>query len=316
MSTLSVPPVLTSPRDDAIQLYRAFKGLGCDTAAVVNILAHRDATQRSFIQHEYRAMYSDDLLKRLASELSGKLEKAVLLWMHDPAGRDAIVIRQAFLADVTNLDAATEVICSRTPSQIQLIKQIYHSKFGVFLEQDIEGHTSGDHKKLLLAYVSTSRYEGFEVDREMALKDAKALFKAGEKKLGTDEKTFIRIFSERSRAQLAAISSAYHDMYGGSLKKAVKSETSGKFEHGLLTILKCSENPAKYFAKVLRKAMEGLGTDDTTLIRVIVTRTEIDMQYIKAEYLRKYKKTLNDAVHSETSGHYRTFLLSLLGPNH
>ena len=46
--------------------------------------------------------------------------------------------------------------------------------------------------------------------------------------------------------------------------------------------------------QVLHKAMKGLGTDDTTLIRVIVTRTEIDMQYIKAEYLKKYKKTLND----------------------
>ena len=68
--------------------------------------------------------------------------------------------------------------------------------------------------------------------------------------------------------------------------------------------------------QVLLKAMKGLGTDDTTLIRVIVTRTEIDMQYIKAEYLRKYNKTLYDAVHLETSGHYRTFLLSLLGSNH
>lgn len=67
--------------------------------------------------------------------------------------------------------------------------------------------------------------------------------------------------------------------------------------------------------QVLYKAMKGLGTDDTTLTRVIVTRTEMDMQYIKAEYLKKYKKTLNDAVHSETSGHYRNFLLSLLGPN-
>ncbi|XP_039050553.1 annexin D5-like [Hibiscus syriacus] len=315
MSTLNFPPVPTSPRDDAVQLYRAFKGLGCDTAAVINILAHRDATHRSLIQHEYRTMYSEDLLKRLVSELHGKLETAVLLWMHDPAGRDAIVIRQGLLPDVTNLDAATEVICSRTPSQIQTIKQIYQSKFGVFLEQDIERHTSGDHKKLLLAYVSTPRYEGFEVDREMALKDVKDLYKAGEKRWGTDEKTFIRIFSERSRAQLAAISAAYRDMYGSSLKKAVKRETSGKFEDGLLTILRCSENPAKYFAKVLRKAMKGLGTDDTTLIRVIVTRTEIDMQYIKSEYLRKYKKTLNDAVHSETSGHYRTFLLALLGPN-
>ena len=71
----------------------------------------------------------------------------------------------------------------------------------------------------MLAYVSTHRDEGLEFDREIAAKDSKALFKAGEKKLGNDEKTFIHIFSERSRAQLAAIISAYHDMYGNSLKK-------------------------------------------------------------------------------------------------
>ncbi|XP_015883699.1 annexin D5 [Ziziphus jujuba] len=315
MSTLSIPPIPISPSNDAIELHRAFKGFGCDTAAVINVLAHRDSTQRALIQQEYRKMYHEDLLKRLISELSGKLETAVLLWMNDPAGRDAVIIKQGLSSESLNLEAATEVICSRTPSQIQHFKQLYHARFGVHLEHDIERRTSGDHKKLLLAYVSNQRYEGLEFDRELVVKDAKALYKAGEKKLGTDEKTFIHIFSERSRAHLAAVSSAYRDTYG-SLKKAVKSETSGHFEHGLLTILRSAENPAKYFAKVLHKAMKGLGTDDTTLIRVIVTRTEIDMQYIKAEYAKKYRKTLNDAVHSETSGHYRTFLLSLLGPNH
>lgn len=63
------------------------------------------------------------------------------------------------------------------------------------------------------------RYEGPEVDRASVDHDAKALYKAGEKKLGTDEKTFIRIFSERSRAHLAAVSSAYHSMYSRKLKK-------------------------------------------------------------------------------------------------
>ncbi|KAL5553332.1 hypothetical protein UlMin_040733 [Ulmus minor] len=316
MASVTIPPVLTSPRDDAIQLYRAFKGFGCDTAAVVNILSHRDAMQRALIQQEYRAMYAADLNQRLSSELSGNVKKAVLLWMHDPPTRDATTVRQALSGDVIDLKAATEVICSRTPTQIQHFKQIYFAISGVYLENDIEYQASGDHKKLLLAYTSTPRYEGPEVDRSMVEKDAKALFKAGEKRLGTDEKTFIKIFCERSRAYLAAVSYAYHNMYGTSLKKAVKKETSGNFEHGLLTILKCAENPGAYFAKVLHKAMKGLGTNDTALIRVIVTRAEIDMQYIKAEYQKKYRKTLNDAVHSETSGHYRTFLLSLLGPSH
>ncbi|OUZ99625.1 Annexin [Macleaya cordata] len=313
MSTMVVPPVLLSPREDAIQLYRAFKGFGCDTATVVNILAHRDATQRVLIQQEYKNIYSEELINRLSSELSGKTKNAVLLWMHDPAGRDATIVRKALSGELIDLQAATEVICSRTPSQIQTFKHIYYSKFGCQVEQDIEFQTSDDHKKLLLAYVTTIRYEGLEFDRTMVEKDAKALFKAGEKKLGTDEKTFIHIFSGRSRAHLAAVSSAYRSMYGSSLKKAVKSETSGKFEFALLTILRCAENPAKYFAKELYKSMKGLGTDDTTLVRIVVTRTEIDMQYIKAEYHRKYRKALTDAIHSETSGNYRTFLLSLVG---
>lgn len=316
MSTLSVPPTPISPREDVVCLHKAFKGFGCDTTTVVNILAHRDAMQRGLIQQEYRALYSEDLLHRLSKELSGKLENAVLLWMQDPAARDAIVVRQALQPDTLDLRAATEVICSRTPSQIQIFKQIYHSRFGSYLEHDLERHASGDHKKLLLAYVRIQRYEGFEVDRMAAENDAKALYKAGEKRLGTDENTFIRVFSERSRAQLAAVDAAYTSMYGHSLEKAIKKETSGLFGYALLTILRCAENPAKYFAKVLRKAMKGLGTDDTTLIRVIVTRTELDMQYIKAEYEKKYKKPLVDAVHSETSGHYRSFLLALLGPKH
>lgn len=85
----------------------------------------------------------------------------------------------------------------------------------------------------------------------MVEKDAKALYKAGERRLGTDEKVFIEIFSERSSAHLAAVSSAYNSMYGNSLKKAIKSETSGYFEFGLVTILQCAENPGRYFAKVL-----------------------------------------------------------------
>lgn len=67
--------------------------------------------------------------------------------------------------------------------------------------------------------------------------------------------------------------------------------------------------------QALRKSMKGLGTDDTALIRMVVTRAEVDMHYIVSEYRKRYKKTLYNAVQSDTSGHYKTFLLSLLGPN-
>ncbi|CAK8579785.1 unnamed protein product [Lathyrus sativus] len=313
MCTLVLPPAPPSPKDDAMQLHRAFKGFRCDTSTVINILAHRDATQRASLQHEYTSMYSHDLLKRISSKLSGRLENALLLWMHCPAGRDAVILKQTLTVN-KNLEAATEIICSRTPSQLQCLRHIYYNKFSIYLERDIQTNTSSYHKKILLAYVSTPRHESPEVDKEMAENDAVVLYKAGEKRLGTDGKTFVRIISERSAAQLATINQFYRSKYGHSLKKAIKKQTSGSFGRALLTIVQCAENPAKYFAKVLRRGMKGLGRDDKRLTRVIVTRCEIDLHYIKAEYLYKYKKTLNDAVHSKTSGHYRAFLLSLLNP--
>lgn len=75
-------------------------------------------------------------------------QTAVLLWMHDPATRDAVVLRQSLSGDFINLEAATEVICSRTSTQIQTIKQIYHSMFGTYVEHDVAIHASGDHEKV------------------------------------------------------------------------------------------------------------------------------------------------------------------------
>lgn len=56
--------------------------------------------------------------------------------------------------------------------------------------------------------------------------------------------------------------------------------------------VECVENAAAWFAQRLRKAMEGAGTEDKTLVRIIVGRAEIDLGSIKQEYERIYDKTL------------------------
>ncbi|KAL0731245.1 hypothetical protein Bca4012_027339 [Brassica carinata] len=242
MATMKIPMTVPSPRVDAEQLFKAFKGRGCDASVIINILAHRNATQRALIEQEYETKFSDDLRKRLQSELHG-------------------------------------------------------------------------HLKVLLAYLNTTRYEGPEIDDKIVEDDARTLKKAVARKHKSDDQTLIQIFTDRSRTHLVALRSTYRSMFGKELGKAIRDETRGNFEHVLLTILQCAENSSFYFAKALRKSMKGLGTDDTALIRMVVTRAEVDMHYIVSEYRKRYKKTLYNAVQSDTSGHYKTFLLSLLGPN-
>lgn len=68
------------------------------------------------------------------------------------------------------------------------------------------------------------------------------------------------------------------------------------------------------FGQELCAALGGTGTDDDSLIRVITTRAEVDMQAIKLEFLNECKKTLEEMIASDTVGSYRCFLLTLVGP--
>ncbi|MCO5594191.1 hypothetical protein L7F22_048215 [Adiantum nelumboides] len=86
-----------------------------------------------------------------------------------------------------------------------------------------------------------------------------------------------------------------------------------EFSTTVMMFTKCVSSPEEYFCEVLHKSMKGLGTDDDTLIRVIVTHAEVDMANIKAAFSRRYKKSLVAMVRSDTTIHYKKLLLALIG---
>ena len=65
--------------------------------------------------------------------------------------------------------------------------------------------------------------------------------------------------------------------------------------------------------QVIRASIVGLGTDEDSLTRAIVTRAEIDMMKIRGEYFNTNKTSLDNAVSGDTSGDYKDFLMTLLG---
>lgn len=58
----------------------------------------------------------------------------------------------------------------------------------------------------------------------------------------------------------------------------------------------CVRDKAAYFAGQIYKATKGLGTDDDTLIRVVVSRCEVDMVQIKEQFQSEYRQPLSQFV--------------------
>uniref|UniRef100_A0AAY5KE46 Annexin n=1 Tax=Esox lucius TaxID=8010 RepID=A0AAY5KE46_ESOLU len=129
---------------------------------------------------------------------------------------------------------------------------------------------------------------------------------------GVDENTIIDVLAKRSNAQRQQIKASYEKSSGKPLDAALKSALKGELEDVVLALLR---TPAQYDAQQLRLAMKGLGTDEDTLIEILASRTNKEIREIKVAYKEEYKKELEDEIKSDTSGDFRTALLSLCKAN-
>ncbi|CAL8069572.1 unnamed protein product [Calicophoron daubneyi] len=63
----------------------------------------------------------------------------------------------------------------------------------------------------------------------------------------------------------------------------------------------------------LYSSVDGLGTDERTLARIVCLRAEKDLDELKREYRRYFGEELNEKIHSDTSGQFQKLLLTLVG---
>ncbi|XP_074058227.1 annexin A13-like [Macrotis lagotis] len=283
-----------------------------DETAIIEVLSSRTIDQRQQIKNKYKTTYGKDLEEVLKSELSGNFEKTALALLDLPNEYSARELHKAMKGLGTDESVLIEILCTRTNKEIKAIKEAYQRLFNSNLEDDVRGDTSGSFKKILVSLLQADRDEGETIDKDLAGQDAKDFYDAGEGRWGTDESAFNEILAKRNYKQLRATFQAYQILIGKDIEEAIEEETSGDLKKAYLTLVKCAQDCQGYFAECLYKSMKGAGTDEGTLIRIIVTRAEVDLQAIKEKFQEKYQKSLSDMVRSDTSGDFRKLLLALL----
>uniref|UniRef100_A0A8C2ZE68 Annexin n=1 Tax=Cyclopterus lumpus TaxID=8103 RepID=A0A8C2ZE68_CYCLU len=322
------------PLRDVEVLRKAMKGFGTDENAITELLGSRTNKQRVPMVAAYKTTYGKDLFHDLKSELTGNFEKLVLAMVKSPGQFDASELREAIKGAGTDEACLIEILSSRSNAEIINITKIYKAEYGKSLEDAISSDTSGHFRRLL---VSLSQFNAILCARSKPHLRAGVSFQISIHDFPSSievhrmpsvvplsqphmltffDTHFTRVFKYYDcDSCLLLVFQEYQQMCGRDIEKSICREMSGNVESGMVAVVKCIKNTPAYFAERLHKAMQGAGTKDETLIRIMVTRCEVDMLDIRQAYVKTYGKSLYNHISGDTSGDYKKLLLKLCGGN-
>lgn len=118
------------------------------------------------------------------------------------------------------------------------------------------------------------------------------------KGFGTDEKAMISVLSRLDALQVAGVRQAFQARHRRDLLTDIDKETSSYFCEGLLAI---ARGPLEQDCVNLRNAIKGLGTKENVINDVLLSRSNADMNAIKAHYHHMYKHSLESDLHGDLS---------------
>ncbi|KAG8200804.1 hypothetical protein JTE90_006385 [Oedothorax gibbosus] len=304
-----------NPDRAAAKLRKAMKGIGSDDRAIIDVIVTHSNSQRQEIKRKYRALYGRDLVEDLQNELGGHFEELCIALLEPQVAFLAQCLHEAMKGLGTDEKCIIEILCTQPNREIEEIKAFYKQKYNQDLEEALCEESSGYFRRLLRALlVCSEEDEGGQVDLERAERDAQRLFDGGVGRLGTDEEQFTRVLCGGNGPQIRATVSAYERVAGHSLASAVRAEFSGDARDALLAIVHCTRDRSRFFATKLRESLRGPGTDDATLRRILVSRSEIDLCDVREAYAALFGRDIAEDVAQDTSGDYRKALLRILQP--
>ena len=100
---------------------------------------------------------------------------------------------------------------------------------------------------------------------------------------------------------------------GFNLLDEIEGKTDGNTKMLLREIFYNNLMPQELFAEKIYLSIKGMGTDEEKLSRVLVSRSDLDMDEIKNIYKNKYNTDLKEDIINDTSGIYQKLCLYLIG---
>ena len=297
------------------QLFSVFINNPLNYDMLFDILIRTSNYERQIIAEEYKIKYNKSVLDEINNLVTEKSVKNIVsLMFYNYYELDARILHKAFKEGKRDEKAIVEVFASRPNWFLQTVDQEYKRIYGISLKEDIEKEKKSDLITFLVCMLTTPRAKTNSIKNEkQAQVAAQDIIGKGLKKYSTDVELFKNFFVKRSREDLIQISREFKnlDKKKRNLYDAVDGDCSKTTKELLKAIIYAVTIPSHYFAHLLKKSIVGIGTDEETLNRVLVTRHEVDMEFIRNYYKVENKRELIEDIIGDTSGNYQKITTKL-----
>jgi len=242
--------------------------------------------------------------REIKSETSGWFKKVLVWRFKSQFDMKKKGLLKAVKGVGTNERRIVDILAFTPNAELKLILATSHD-----LRDKIIKDLSGDFKDAVKDLLGADRNENPQVNPAEIQEDVRTLYKAGEGKVGTDEKKFYKVLCNKAPWYNQALNAAYAREHKHSLEQAISKEMSGWLKELLEALVTA---PYDYWAERLYKAMHGAGTDDKELAWIVAFLDRHELQYVEAIFNKKFKN-LKDMVKGDLSGHYKDAVLELMG---
>ena len=270
---------------------------------VVEIICSRSNEQRIKIADAYISNFGVDLKKEIESKLSGNAKNLVLGCLLTPVDFDAGEINRAIKGAGTDEDLLSEIIATRSSSHLSQVKDRYQELYGENLDKAIIGDTSSYYQKILIAIINGKRSEN-PYPNTQKMKEIVEKLKGGED--GKYQKDFfVQSFATCSYGEIIIICRLFEKTYKQNILDVIKKEIGGDAYDFFKIFLRYVSNSGSFFAEKLHNFKE------KDLTRILISRSEVNMDEIREEYKELYKTDLIDDLKDKTKDEYQLGLTLL-----
>ena len=276
-----------------------------DYSSMTDFITRKTHKERMRLRQVYKQKFDKDLMSDLKSSFAGIYLKIILGLFTDPVEFDIDYIYKCLKEDAS-YNILIEIFASRPDWYLNKIKNLYQRKYNIELEEHIKEGTLDDFKKLLLQILQSERSTNQSPDVDQCKKLAEDLEQEESENLTVDSPIINSIFIKSSPQELVSISKEYNKSTQKLITQTINEHFKGNVKNLLNAILMAKISPSEYYANVIHESID----DEDIILKVIISRAEIDFTQIKKYYLKLYENNVVNDIKKD-SHEYTNLLVAI-----